>query len=149
MKSIFDPKVRKELIERINSLTQESKPQWGSMTVIQMVKHCILCEEYYFGNIPMKRALIGRVFGKMAMEAILKDENSGIRKNSTTREEFKVTDTGGDLELEKDKWKILIERYEQFSGEGFVHWFFGKMSKNQLGAFIYKHSDHHLKQFGK
>lgn len=148
MKSVFDKKVREELVSRISSLTPESTAQWGSMTVTQMVKHCILCEEYYFGNIPMKRAFIGRIFGQMAIRMILKNEQAGIQKNSRTPDPFKVTETGGDLEREKAQWVALIDRYETFGENGFTHWFFGKMSKQQLGQFIYKHSNHHLTQFG-
>ncbi len=53
-----------------------------------------------------------------------------------------------DFETEKANWKQLIERYEAFNAKKFTHWFFGEMTKEQLGQFIYKHSDHHLKQFG-
>ena len=147
MKSIFDKKTRDEVINRINSLTANSKPLWGKMTVAQMVRHCSLCEEYYYGNIKVNRTFIGRIFGKMAISSILKDENSTFRKNSQTPLALKVTDDIYNLEAEKDKWKISIESYGSFGNENFTHWFFGKMTKTQLGQFIYKHCDHHLKQF--
>ncbi len=41
----------------------------------------------------------------------------------------------------------LIEEYEDFSNHDFEHWFFGKMTKGQVGYFVYKHTDHHLRQF--
>ncbi|WP_312740807.1 DUF1569 domain-containing protein [Sphingobacterium multivorum] len=44
--------------------------------------------------------------------------------------------------------QLLIEQYETFEKATFVHWFFGRMSRAQLGQFIYKHCNHHLKQFG-
>jgi hypothetical protein len=52
-----------------------------------------------------------------------------------------------DIAVEKAKWRSLIEQYRAFDKDYFIHWFFGKMSKEQLGQFIYKHCDHHLKQF--
>ena len=147
MKSIFDKDTKDEIISRINSLNETSKAQWGKMTVGQMVKHCTVCEEYYYGKIEVKRSFLGRLLGQIALKAILKDETTGIRKNASTSPKFKVSGAVSNLELEKDKWKSLIERYGTFGDNGFTHWFFGKMTKTQLGQFIYKHSDHHLKQF--
>lgn len=148
MKSIFDKSVREEIINRVNLLTGQNKPHWGKMTVAQMVKHCAICEDYYYGNVEVKRSLFGRLVGKTAIKSILKDEASGMQKNAPTAEHFKVTDVNLDFETERANWKRLIERYETFGKESFAHWFFGKMTKEQLGQFIYKHCDHHLRQFG-
>jgi hypothetical protein len=148
MKSIFDQKTRDEVIHRIDSLTEKSKPLWGKMTVAQMVRHCSICEDYYYGKIKVNRSFLGRIFGKMAINGILKDENSTLRRNAPTSTAFKVTEGINNLEAEKDNWKVLIERYDTFGNENLTHWFFGKMTRTQLGQFIYKHSDHHLKQFG-
>jgi len=148
MKSIFDKITRDEVINRIDALSENAKTQWGKMTVAQMVRHCTLCEGYYYGDIKIKRSLLGKIFGKMAINAILKNENAGFRKNAQTPLPLKVTEHINNLQAEKDKWKALIERYSSLEGENFSHWFFGKMTKAQLGQFIYKHSDHHLKQFG-
>jgi hypothetical protein len=143
MKSIFDEVTRDELITRINTLSTESKAQWGTMTIGQMVRHCSLCEDYYFGKIKVKRSWLGRI----AINSILKDDNSNMGKNAPTPSPFKVTEHVQSLEEEKDKWTSLVNRYATFSDNYFVHWFFGKMTKEELGQFIYKHCDHHLRQF--
>lgn len=148
MKSIFEAKTREEVINRINSLESTCQPQWGKMDVVQMVRHCSLCEEYYFGNIQVNRSFLGRIIGKIAIKGILKDSQSTLKKNSPTSPLFKISDAISNLENEKLKWKSLIERYSTFNNDEFNHWFFGKMTKEQLGQFIYKHCDHHLKQFG-
>lgn len=148
MKSIFEAKTREEVINRIDSLTPDSKAVWGRMTAAQMVRHCSICEEYYFGGIAVNRSFLGRIVGKIAIKRILKDENSTFPKNASTPPPFKVTEDIENLETEKLKWESLIDRYATFSDEEFNHWFFGKMTKAQLGQFIYKHTDHHLGQFG-
>lgn len=148
MKSIFDAGTRDEVIGRISALTSSCKPQWGKMSVEQMIRHCSVCEEYYFGNIKVNRSFIGRIIGKIAIKGILKDENSTFKRNAPTSSRFIVTENIHNLEEEKVKWKSLIERYATFSQQEFTHWFFGRLTKNQLGQFIYKHCDHHLKQFG-
>ena len=45
MKSIFEKEIRDGLINRINSLTENSQAQWGKMNVYQMIRHCRLWEE--------------------------------------------------------------------------------------------------------
>lgn len=148
MKSIFDKDAREEIIARIKALTEQSKAIWGKMTVAQMVKHCALCEEYYYGNVKVKRSFLGILFGKKAIKDILKDETSTLQKNAPTSPHFKVTATNLSFEIERNSWIRLIERYETFNNENFTHWFFGQITKENLGQFIYKHCDHHLRQFG-
>ena len=147
MKSIFDIEIRTEVLNRIASLNKETKAAWGQMTVAQMVKHCALCEEYYHGNLLVSRSFLGRLIGKMVINKTLKDDQSTLQKNAPTSPQFRVNNDIKNLELEKEKWKFLIEQYASFDQEYFTHWFFGKMSKEQLGQFIYKHGDHHLRQF--
>jgi hypothetical protein len=147
MKSVFDPNTRKELIERINSLSVNSKPQWGKMNIYQMVRHCVLCEEMYLGKKSYGRTFMGRIFGRLGLKSIMKDE-SPLKRNAPTGAAFKVKESAGDVEREKLKWISLVQEYADFSNDDFEHWFFGKMTKDQVGRFVYKHSDHHLRQFG-
>ena len=147
MKSIFDIATRTEILNRIDSLNKESKPAWGTMNVAMMVRHCALCEEYYHGRFLVNRSFLGKLIGKTALRGILKDEQSMLQKNAPTSQQFKVVDEIENLEVEKEKWKSMVEQYGSFNKEYFIHWFFGKMSKQQLGQFIYKHCDHHLRQF--
>src|SRR5689334_15048906 len=100
MKSIFDKTTRDEVIARINSLNENSKPLWGKMNIYQMLKHCVLCEEMYLGKKKFKRAFIGRIFGKMALKNLLKDERP-LGKNAPTNPIFKVTEVSGDVTAEK------------------------------------------------
>ena len=146
MKTIFDKTTRDEVIRRINTLNENSTPQWGKMNIYQMLKHCTLCEEMYLGKKKYKRAFIGRLFGKIGLRNLMKDE-SPLQRNAPTSIAFKTKENSGDISTEKRKWISLMEEYAQFSNDNFVHWFFGKMTKEQVGYFVYKHTDHHLRQF--
>jgi hypothetical protein len=146
MKTIFDKTTRDELIVRINMLNENSTAQWGKMNIYQMLKHCTLCEEMYLGKRKYKRAFIGRLFGRIGLRNLLKDETP-IKPNSPTSPEFKIKEMGGNILTEKIKWISLIGEYAEYSNENFEHWFFGKMTKEQVGQFAYKHTDHHLRQF--
>lgn len=146
MKTIFDKSTRDELIARIKTLNQNSTPQWGKMNIYQMLKHCTLCEEMHLGKTLYPRQFIGRVFGKLALKNLTKDETP-MGKNAPTSNHFKVQQVAGNVLDERDKWIALIEEYGNYNKPEFTHWFFGKMTKEQIGYLAYKHTDHHLRQF--
>ncbi len=72
MKSVFDLNTQKEITDRINSLSLDNKALWGKMDLLQMVKHCTLCDDMYLGSIKIKRAFIGRLIGKAILKQVLK-----------------------------------------------------------------------------
>ncbi|MDB5090269.1 MAG: hypothetical protein JWR09_4263 [Mucilaginibacter sp.] len=146
MKTIFDKTTRDELIARINTLNESSTAQWGKMNIYQMLKHCTLWQGMISGRIKCKRVFIGRLFGKMALKNVSKDERPMMR-NAPSSPELIVKESSGDIASERAKWITLIEEYAHFSNPGFVHPFFGKMTKEQAGYHAYKHTDHHLRQF--
>lgn len=144
MKTIFDKASRDELIIRINSLNEDSTAQWGKMNVSQMLKHCSQWDEMAMGKKKYKQSLIGKLFGKTALKKMLKDEP--IKINLPTVPEFKIKENINFAE-ERNKWIGLLNEYEHFNNEGFIHPFFGVMSKENTGYIVYKHIDHHLRQF--
>jgi len=146
MKTIFDKTTRDELINRINTLTENSTAQWGKMNIYQMLKHCTLWQEMILGRVKCKRVFIGRLLGKMALKSSLKNDKPMMR-HAVTSPELKVKEVDGDIASEKAKWIALIEEHAHFSNPEFVHPFFGRMTKEQVGYHTYKHTDHHLRQF--
>lgn len=149
MKRIYDKQIQEELFGRINSLNENSKRLWGRMTVRQMVKHCLLWNEMSFGKMNLKQVFIGRLFGKMALQSFIKDEKP-IRHNIGTLPELKITeDVKEDLLSLKEQWVSSIQRYASLGNNHVsMHSFFGKMEREQIGLLAYKHTDHHLRQFG-
>ena len=147
MKTTLDKATRDELIRRIGNLNESSQAQWGKMNVSQMLRHCTAWEELMSGRQKIKRAFVGRIFGKMALRSVLKDE-APLRRNTPTSPEFKITTDGGDVNAEKEKWISLLQDHGQFSHDSIEHTFFGKMPLEQIGYMAYKHTDHHLRQFG-
>lgn len=144
MKSIFDKTTRDELIIRVHSLNENSTAQWGKMNVSQMVKHCSKWYEMALGKKKYKQSFIGKLFGKVALKDMMKDEP--MKKNLPTVPSFKMKEPA-DVEEEKKKWIKLIDEYDHFSNDDFIHPFFGVMSKENTGIMAYKHADHHLRQF--
>ena len=134
-------------IARIQKLNEGSTAAWGKMSVYQMLKHNRLWDEMVYGNTHYKRAFLGRLFGRIALRAVLKDDTA-LGKNSPTIPALKIKEACGNVEAEKEKWIAMIKGYGHFSNETLDHPFFGKMNKEQIGYMVYKHADHHLRQFG-
>jgi len=145
MKTVYDKATRDELIHRINTLHANSPAQWGKMKVYQMVKHCRLWEEMMLGKTKYDRAFIGRLFGKMALKKVLKNE-APLGRNSPTIPALIIKEDG-DVSIEKSKWIALIEEHAQAWVPDLIHPFFGKLTREQIGQLVYKHGDHHLRQF--
>ena len=146
MRSIFDKSTRDEVITRINSLDENSAALWGKMNVFQMLKHCSLWEEMIQGKKQYKRMFMGRLFGPMALNKVLKDE-APLRRSTPTLPDLMIKEKDGDVQAQKKEWISRVEAYANFSDPGYVHVFFGKMTREQVGYFVYKHIDHHLRQF--
>jgi hypothetical protein len=148
MKSVFEQSARNELMSRIDLLNENSNAQWGKMNCYQMLKHCTLWDEWVTGSSKKKynRVFMGRIFGKMALKNVVKDD-SPLRRSTPSIAAFIIKETQGDITAEKKKWITLIESYANFSNHGFIHAFFGRMTDEQIGYMAYKHADHHLRQF--
>lgn len=146
MTTIFDQSTVNQLLTRIDKLSSQSKALWGKMDAYQMVKHCNLSEAMFQGKQKYDRLFIGRLFGKMALNGILKNTDP-MKKNQPTHPTFKTTGSG-DLEEQKQQWKAQLNDYAKHNDLQFVHPFFGSMTHQQIGQYVYKHTDHHLRQFG-
>ena len=88
----------------------------------------------------------GRLFGKLALKNVLKNDKP-LGRNSPTAPELVIKEKTGDFALQKAAWIKRINEYKYFDNPHFVHPFFGTMTKEQVGQFVYKHHDHHLRQF--
>ena len=146
MDSIFDKTGNEAIIARINSLTTESKGLWGKMTVDQMCKHCTSAINVAFGKQDVKVNFLIRFLGKMLKDKVF---NGEFKRNSPTAKEFIFTNHY-DLEIAK---KDFVESFSQFAqGQQSIkvmdHPFWGKMTYEDWDKLMWKHVDHHLKQFG-
>lgn len=146
MNSIFNKNDNQQVIARINKLTQSSQPLWGKMSVDQMFKHTNEAIIVAFGENTIKVNFLMRLLGKLMKNKVF---NSEFRKNSPTAKEFIFTESY-DFETSKNE---LIKNYSRFAeGHEVIkltnHPFWGKMTYEDWDKLMWKHVDHHLKQFG-
>ena len=147
MKNLFQPDAVDEVMARIDRLSASSQPQWGKMDVAQMLAHLSTTMDMAAGKFAAKRSLIGRIIGPR-VRYILTDE-SPMRRNSPTAKELKVS--GSDFASEHERLKRSVREFHE-GGESQVtkypHPFFGELTPVEWSTGMYKHLDHHLKQFG-
>jgi Protein of unknown function (DUF1569) len=146
MASIYNKTDNQNIIDRINQLTPNSQATWGKMSVDQMFKHTTGAIEIAFGEKTIKVNFLMKLFGKMLKNKVF---NSEFKQNSPTAKEFIFTDKY-DFETSK---KELIANFSKFAeGEKSIkitdHPFWGKMTYEDWDKLMYKHMDHHLRQFG-
>lgn len=113
-----------------------------------MTKHNTIWIEWVLGrkDFVYKQDILGKLFGRMALLSNTKDDKP-IGKNMQAGKSFTVKESTGNIQTEISTWIEQINNYENFSNANFVHDFFGKMTKEQIGIFAFKHNDHHLRQF--
>ena len=148
-RNLFQAQRVDEIKRRLNELRPDSAGQWGKMSPAQMLAHCSAGLEMAAGEIRPARALIGRVIGPAVKRAALRDEEP-MRRNSPTAKELVVTDDV-DFETERKRLSGLIDRFALAGPSGCTdcpHAFFGSLTPEEWAILMYKHLDHHLRQFG-
>ncbi|HEX6193794.1 MAG TPA: DUF1569 domain-containing protein [Chitinophagaceae bacterium] len=148
VKNLFDNATYQQMVDRLNRLTPESKGHWGKMNVSQMLTHCKRAFRVPLSDKPLPRMFLGRLLGWLARPKLYNNIPWG--KSLPTAPSFIVKD---ERVFEKEK-AALLELVEQFHTKGpdkvgvYPHPFFGRLTKEQWGKSMWKHLDHHLRQFG-
>lgn len=148
MKSLFEQQTVSEVMQRIDHLTESSQRKWGKMRVAQMLAHCTAALEVGAGEKFPPRMFIGKILGLLFKSQFYNDRP--LNKNGPTDKSFIVADQR-DFDKEKERLKKLIRQFAEGGYERctkHLHSFFGKLTPEQWGIGMYKHLDHHLRQFG-
>ena len=150
MKNLFEPGRADELKARVAQLGPATNRVWGSMTPAQVMAHCSRSLEWALGEkIPPRGGLITRVMGRLIKPLVLKDDKP-LRRNSPTAPDLIVHDEPN-LEAERARLCSMIDRFAAAGPEECTthpHSFFGTMTPVEWAILMYKHLDHHLRQFG-
>jgi hypothetical protein len=146
MRSIFNPQDHREIQDRVQRLTPAKTPQWGQMTPVQMVAHLSDSLRMASGELevaPKKAPFRYSPLKEFVLYVL------PIPKGIPTAPEL-VARKPGDWTLEvtdlRDQLNGLVQRGHEALAP--THPVFGAMSGRQWGVLIYRHMDHHLRQFG-
>jgi hypothetical protein len=146
-KNLFQRETLNEVISRIDKLQPTSERQWGAMDVGQMVAHCSLAMDMALGRLNLPRIFIGRLIGPFLKPLLTNDKEPP--KNAPTNGELLVNDRRDFLrEQEQLKQKVhLFYSGGETQCTRHPHPFVGKISPYAWSRGMYKHLDHHLRQF--
>jgi Protein of unknown function (DUF1569) len=149
MKHLFEPTAVAEVKARLRHLRADSARLWGTMSAAQAVAHCAGGLELALGEKRPPRVFIGRLIGWIVKPLALGNE-APMRRNSPTVPEIVVADAR-DLDVERERLLALIDRTVAAGPAGCTthpHSFFGRLTPQEWAVLMYKHLDHHLRQFG-
>jgi len=130
-------------------LKPDSSPQWGRMNAAQAMEHCARGMELALGDRRPPRMFVGRILGVLVKPLAFR-EGEPMRMNSPTVPGLTVEEEC-DLEVERQRLCGLIDRFAAVGPAGCTthpHSFFGRLTPQEWSAWMYKHLDHHLRQFG-
>ena len=136
-----------KLLRRLDNNHSSSARQWGKMTPAQMLEHTARALEIPTGRRPAKQLLAGKLLSWVFRKQFLGEKPFG--KNSPTGADFIVHDEP-ELDASREKVKTLIRELCTVGEKGCdrrVHPFFGALTGAEWGVSMYKHVDHHLRQF--
>ena len=148
MKTLFQAEAVEEVISRIGKLQPTTKHEWGTMDAAQMMAHCSATLDVASGRVILPRMFIGRILGPFVRPGFTND--TPFSKNGPTHKSFVIADKR-DFAREQEQLKDRVRRFHE-GGEAqctkHPHAFFGPLTPQEWGTGMYKHLDHHLRQFG-
>ena len=151
-KNLFDPTVAEDVRRRILRLGPESERQWGTMPVALMLAHCTSGFQMAMGSLRPKRASFpANLIGALIKPLVFGDDKPMRRNSPSSPELFMADPTQCDFERERAQLMQAIDRFATAGAVGCTqhpHPFFGPLKPQQWAILMYKHVDHHLRQFG-
>lgn len=144
-KSFFRSIAYQQLLSRLSSFQADSKPKWGRMTPAQTLMHldkAIGCGvgQYQFSN-------ISNVFTRTIVKWLVIDILPRFPHNARTGSMLKVQDEPDFIKAKQKLLQTLELAYHSTQNE-YPHPLFGNLTKSEWGVLVFKHLDHHLRQFG-
>lgn len=145
MPSFYEPGRREELLDRFARLTPDRAAAWGRMDAPRMVRHLIESLRMANGElVPRPRPFpLQRLVRYLAIHVL------PFPKGAPTAPEL-LARAPATWDVDLAHLRDLVARHPE-PREGAPlppHPAFGRMTKRDWGALLYKHLDHHLRQFG-
>jgi hypothetical protein len=146
MKSIWQDESRKELSDRVGGLTWDHRAQWGKFTAPRMVCHLSDSLRMAMGELPVKSRHLPIRYPPLKQLIIYV---APFPKSAPTAPELLTREPREWVKDIADLRGLLDRAAATSTTDGWPeHPAFGALSRRAWGVLIYRHMDHHLRQFG-
>jgi hypothetical protein len=146
MATFLDDRDRARLMARLAALTADSQARWGKFTVTGMVCHLRECARMASGELAVPDAC-KKLFQTFPLKHLIlyvlpfpKGAPTAPALLAASPEEFEA----GMRQLAHELDTFLHEDQRPAP----AHPLFGPLTRKEWGTLVYKHTDHHLRQFG-
>ncbi|MFN0013363.1 MAG: DUF1569 domain-containing protein [Saprospiraceae bacterium] len=150
MKNLLTQTDRDALIERLSRFTPDRQRRWGSMTAAQCVPHLTDPLRAATGDRPAQP--MNAVFSKQPIRDLVVWLMPWPKGAATATEFIQGQKGTPPAEFERDKHALLlaIHQFVNFSESKpySPSPVFGDLSRRAWGRLMWRHLDHHLRQFG-
>jgi hypothetical protein len=144
-KSLWNESSRIELVSRIERLEPDARPLWGKFTAPQMLAHLNDWMSMVSGDLATRnwRTILRRSPVKQLVIYWLP-----WPKGVPTAKELLAREPA-EWSTERAELCRQLESFETHRGKSFpAHPAFGNLTADAWGVLGYRHTDHHLRQFG-
>jgi Protein of unknown function (DUF1569) len=146
-KTLWNEDDRLAIAARVRQLTPDARPLWGSFDAPQMVCHITDTLRWATGEVrcePKRSFLTYPVIKTLVMFHL------PWPKGVPTAPEL-IARRPEDWQSEVQRFLMAMDTFKQKPIEGRwpEHVAFGRLSGAQWGRLLYRHTDHHLTQFGR
>jgi hypothetical protein len=146
MKSIWQEALRREISDRVGALSWDRPAQWGKFTAPKMVCHLADSLKMAMGDLPVAPKRLPIRYPPLKQLIIYV---SPFPKSAPTAPELLVRAPREWANDVADVQALLARAASARTTDSWPeHPAFGKLSTRAWGVLIYRHMDHHLKQFG-
>ncbi|MDA0830632.1 MAG: DUF1569 domain-containing protein [Proteobacteria bacterium] len=142
---MYDDAVFEEVLKRLSRLTPDSQPEWGEMMVAQMLAHCAEIADVSNGKPLNGTPFIIKLIGGLIKKKVVSDEP--YKRNIRTHPQY-VMSNPEDFESQRNRFIDSLRTMRALGTVPSKHPIFGMMTADEKGWTMYKHTDHHLTQFG-
>ncbi len=145
-KTLWNEIAREELLARVKRLSPETKPLWGKMNATQMVAHMNQWFRLATGEIEAApRKMITRFPVVKQFIIYVMPWPKGV----PTAKELIIHETGNWVD-EVSGFSLRLREFGKLESkrDWLPHPAFGQLSPRTWGALGYRHTHHHLRQFG-
>jgi len=150
MHTIWHRNDRDRLLERLERLARDRPPRWGSMNALQMVQHLTNQFKLALGDLEVRprRSRLGWPVVKTLVIYVMP-----WPRGAPTAPELLEFSTSDWQDAQRDlgaAMERIVSRGSGGTGGGFApHPIFGDIGTRAWGVLMYRHVDHHLRQFGE